>query len=350
MCGSRRVVHRAPPAYAPARRRTAEICTMRFVLDLQRAVLTSELPSTARHLMLSLAVKADWETGVIPHEHSPSLTTLAAMTGLTRSTVAEWLDSLETGGWVKRERPPKGSRSIRTRYTLLVGSSLIAKPARASRRNTAGDTNGPAGGPLDEVDARTIPSREGPPSGPAAVRQADPCSPPSGPASTEISPSERSTSQGRPVRAKARPVTPGRSGNAGTRIPADFHATTEMITWARQHTPNVGRSATDAFIDYFTAAPDPQGRREDWSASWRNWMRREQITIERRPGFQGAAIQTAVDAAPTTTTTQSELAAPCRAHRGNRAGFCGPCRAERLAEIGLTALLAEEHELRVVDA
>lgn len=103
-----------------------------------------------------------------------------------------------------------------------------------------------------------------------------------------------------------------------------------MITWARENTPDVGRAATDAFIDYWKAQPGQRGRKTDWLATWRNWMRREQIDIERRPGFRGAPVQTAVDAVVSPRPAAEEM---CPDHRGHRAATCGLCRADRIGAL-----------------
>ena len=322
---------------------------MRFVVELQHAILNSDLPAPARHLLLSLAVKADWETGVIPTEHTPALSTLVAMTGLSKSTIAEWLDALETAGWVKRDRPPKTSGITRTGYALLIGAPSVVKPTRASRRPTtpgrppggppAGDARtdemsvlgGPPGGPVRQADALSCP-----PGGTNPVRLADSSSPRGGHASLRNSPSESSTSKDRPGRERGHRTTSaaptGQSSldpGDGCRLPDDFRATDDMITWVRENTPDVGRAATDAFIDYWKAQPGQRGRRTDWLATWRNWMRREQIDIERRPSFRGTPVQTVVDARPTPRPAAEEM---CPAHRGHRAATCGPCRSERIAD------------------
>ncbi|MDZ5443788.1 helix-turn-helix domain-containing protein [Micromonospora sp. 4G57] len=75
---------------------------------------------------MTLLTEANVSTAVVPPERSPSLTTLAAMTGYSRSTVADWLNALEDAGWVKRDRQSPGSRNP-TSYTLLVGSPTAAK-------------------------------------------------------------------------------------------------------------------------------------------------------------------------------------------------------------------------------
>lgn len=65
------------------------------------------------------------------------------------------------------------------------------------------------------------------------------------------------------------------------RIPPDFAVTEDMIGWARQHTPLVGRTDTDSFVDYWTAASGARASKLDWPAAWRNWMRKAQRDAER---------------------------------------------------------------------
>lgn len=91
--------------------------------EVEQAVLFSGLEPGARLVMLALLTKADYGTAVIPEEHSPSLSTLAGMTGFSRSSVAKWLNVLESGGWVTRDRPEKRTRDERTRYALHAVSS-----------------------------------------------------------------------------------------------------------------------------------------------------------------------------------------------------------------------------------
>ena len=423
---------------------------MRYVLDLQHTILQSELPSPARLILLTLTVKADWDTGVISDEHTPALATLTAMTGLAKSTVVEWLDALEGAGWIKRDRPERFGR--RTRYALLFGANNIAGPARLSRRTPQGVPTGPhrsaqhehhrragtvdgAGGarlqdspshgqthtrhlgaspdldapaqgnkpiepnkppmlravpaapaagdgaptvpePGDRHDVtprrtgsppatvrQTDPHRDCPPGGQSMVRQADTNGPltgqsmvrqadtngpltgqsmvrqadhdgpPGGHATFLNSPSESSPSKDVqrvsdvPARERRREAP---STEHGTRIRSDFTVTTDMQNWARQNTPDVARSATAAFVDYWRAQPDPGGRKNDWVASWRNWLRREQADIERRPGYHGPARQTA----PIATAALSK-SDQCPRHRGNRAVTCGLCRSERIAVDGV---------------
>jgi hypothetical protein len=48
-----------------------------------------------------------------------------------------------------------------------------------------------------------------------------------------------------------------------------------MRQWAAANTPSCGRSDHEAFIDYWRSVPGQKGRKVDWPATWRNWMRKE---------------------------------------------------------------------------
>lgn len=63
----------------------------------------------------------------------------------------------------------------------------------------------------------------------------------------------------------------------GTRLPADWLRTDTDREWqAGKGIPDdFAREHTAAFRDYWTAVPGARGVKLDWSATWRNWMRRE---------------------------------------------------------------------------
>jgi hypothetical protein len=245
--------------------------------EVEKAAWDSDLEPPARLLVLALARKSDNDTAIVPPEHTPSLTTLMAMTGLSRSAVAEWLNALEDAGWVKRVRPPRDSRVERTTYVLLPGSpSAQRRPRKPSSpqgglptEDSVSGFGSPQGGLVRQEDHSSSPPR-----GLGVVRQEDAGSPPGGlaPISTYQEPFQEQ---------KTSPRT------RGTRIPDDFSATAEMIAWARKHTPHVGARETEEFIDYWQAAPGQRGVKANWLATWRNWMRREQKRIEEQRGRPG---------------------------------------------------------------
>jgi hypothetical protein len=70
----------------------------------------------------------------------------------------------------------------------------------------------------------------------------------------------------------AQPAKPDRK--LGTRLPDDFAVTPEMVEWFREHCPHVdGKHETERFVDYWHGKPGKDGRKLDWAATWRNWMR-----------------------------------------------------------------------------
>ena len=64
-----------------------------------------------------------------------------------------------------------------------------------------------------------------------------------------------------------------RSPKNGSRLPPDF-PDAGLIAWAKQERPDVDpKIEVEKFRDYWTAKPGKDGRKLDWPATWRNWMR-----------------------------------------------------------------------------
>lgn len=103
------------------------------VWSIMRAVRGANLPAPAKHVLLTLASLADPQSAVIPERFTPSLSELASMTALGRSTVARALSQIDAespeengGGWVKRLRPSvhdARANGAKTQYALLVPGS-----------------------------------------------------------------------------------------------------------------------------------------------------------------------------------------------------------------------------------
>lgn len=201
---------------------------------VERAVLRSRLEPPARLIILALLAKADNKTAIIPSEHSPSLSTLQEMTGLSRSAVTDWLNALEDAKWVLRERPACSSGGHRTCYALMVGAETAPRLPRRRRSATSGSsgfgsppgglasTGTPTGETSDSSTSGSPPSglvrhtdhttddTPSPPHGLGVVRQADQPhaeqdtlpglgSPPGGPASTKyLNPTKNPSSSATP--------------------------------------------------------------------------------------------------------------------------------------------------------
>lgn len=81
-----------------------------------------------------------------------------------------------------------------------------------------------------------------------------------------------------------------RSTTTATRIPEGFVPTEEMRRWfADEKLAAVidGKAEHEKFVDYWLGAPGLKGRKLDWPATWRNWMR---TAAERAPRRVGTAV------------------------------------------------------------
>jgi hypothetical protein len=85
-------------------------------------------------------------------------------------------------------------------------------------------------------------------------------------------------------------------------LPDDWQPDPSLKTWARENcpallaTPGAGTIETEKFRDYWAAIAGARGRKLDWAATWRNWMRKaDQDATGRRPG-SALAINGAIPA------------------------------------------------------
>jgi hypothetical protein len=86
----------------------------------------------------------------------------------------------------------------------------------------------------------------------------------------------------------------------GARIPDDFAVTADMADWARREAAGLiaagrGKSETDRFVDYWRSVAGTKGRKLDWIAVWRNWMRRADDDMGARPQQRPAPKTTTND-------------------------------------------------------
>jgi hypothetical protein len=74
---------------------------------------------------------------------------------------------------------------------------------------------------------------------------------------------------------------PPRDRRQGTRMPDPFPVDAEMVAWVHEKCPHVdGKRETERFEDHWRGKAGKEGRKLDWVATWRNWMR----TAEDRQG------------------------------------------------------------------
>ena len=146
-----------------------------------------------------------------------------------------------------------------------------------------------------------------------------PPNPPEGGSDHELSlmPAENLAPEKKPATSEktAKPI----SRQTGCRLPDGWtpqHTTVEKITSQFPHLTREELLAEhECFTDYWVAQPGAKGRKVDWEATWRNWMRRyaqnrPKNTASRVPG----AGLTGLDAR---AAQWAEMAARVKARRGN---------------------------------
>jgi hypothetical protein len=91
-----------------------------------------------------------------------------------------------------------------------------------------------------------------------------------------------------------------RDRKQGTRMPDPFPVGAEMVAWVRKNCPHVdGKRETERFEDHWRGKAGKDGRKIDWVATWRNWMR----NAEDRQGPRDRPGQT-----PRPSTTDQRVA------------------------------------------
>ena len=208
-------------------------------------VWDSTVPAPERFTLLALADRAD-EEGVC----WPSVPTLARKCATGERTIQRHLATLQSLGVIEVERR-LGHRSL---YRIDLDALRAAAQECSTTPPHPRQSDTPVNLTPRQIDTRT-------------------------PVNLSKNPRQSDTQY-----ISDAPVDPsGGPRKRGTRIPDDFTATDEMITWAREHTPLVGRDETEQFKDYWQAASGPNATKRDWRKAWQVWMRRAQRDAERRP-------------------------------------------------------------------
>lgn len=81
----------------------------------------------------------------------------------------------------------------------------------------------------------------------------------------------------------------------GTRLPDDWKLSPEWAAWAKGKRPDLDAAEQgEKFADHWHAKPGKDGRKTDWLATWRNWIRNEKraapgtVAASAQPRTQGA--------------------------------------------------------------
>lgn len=69
-----------------------------------------------------------------------------------------------------------------------------------------------------------------------------------------------------------------------SRLPADWEPSDEDVTFCVSERKDLDpKGVADRFRDYWHAQPGQKGRKIDWSATWRNWVRNERPAVRGSP-------------------------------------------------------------------
>lgn len=198
----------------------------------------------------------------------PSIDTISAETGLSRRAVIEHLRKAKDLGWVKVGLHGfRGQKWKSHEYTVAVPEGGYAESPASEKAVTFAHEAG------DFHDKKVV--TEGNPNStrsnsPENSSQEQEHTPPTAP------PLPRDDN---PVPVSSKPKPPAN----GTRLPPDWFLSTELGEWALAQGLSRERikQESDKFADYWTAKPGAAGRKLDWDATFRNWIRR---SIEIAPG------------------------------------------------------------------
>ena len=85
-------------------------------------------------------------------------------------------------------------------------------------------------------------------------------------------------------------IAPSAKSPRGTALPKDWTLPDDWKTWAEKERPDVDVvTVADSFRDFWIAKPGKDGRKADWQATWRNWVRNQRAQTY-RPTPQQSSI------------------------------------------------------------
>lgn len=84
-------------------------------------------------------------------------------------------------------------------------------------------------------------------------------------------------------------VAPSAKSPRGTSLPKDWTLPDDWKTWAVQTRPDLNiPDVAASFHDFWLSKPGKDGRKADWQATWRNWVRNQRAQPMRRVELQQA--------------------------------------------------------------
>jgi len=77
-------------------------------------------------------------------------------------------------------------------------------------------------------------------------------------------------------KSRAKATSKAEAKATASRLPADWSASADDIEFCKAERPDLVPAQTEQrFRDYWIAQPGVKGRKTDWPATWRNWVRNE---------------------------------------------------------------------------
>lgn len=84
-------------------------------------------------------------------------------------------------------------------------------------------------------------------------------------------------------------TAPSPKSPRGTALPADWTLPDDWKAWAEANRPDVDvQSVAESFRDFWIAKPGKDGRKADWQATWRNWVRNQRAQQHRQAPQQSS--------------------------------------------------------------
>jgi uncharacterized protein YdaU (DUF1376 family) len=95
------------------------------------------------------------------------------------------------------------------------------------------------------------------------------------PTETQSEPTGKATSNHKPITINQELLLKDRKQTA-SRLPTDWMPNDEQIEYCKTKRPDLQwQQVAENFRDYWVSAPGVKGRKADWSATWRTWVRNE---------------------------------------------------------------------------
>jgi hypothetical protein len=200
--------------------------------------------ASARHVLLCLSNYADQDGKAA----FPSTAKLEKDTGLSESTIRRKLDSLEALGMIA-----KGNQAIVAAYIDRADKRPICYDIQMKKPGVTVNPRSERGVMVTATGCH------------GDADGVSPCNE----RGVTVTPNTSPNPSINPLKAEAR----------ASRLPADWIPSHSEIAFCQTERPDLNPGdVASQFRDYWIAQPGSKGRKLDWSATWRNWVRNQRAT------------------------------------------------------------------------